>query len=87
MYVIEHCGFGNLPRMVRQHHYRKSEKAGLSENPLPPALYAAWDQKMTGMLTGAAPHCRPMPGGTSLALRWSVIAVKAGGNGGVGPLM
>jgi hypothetical protein len=28
------------------------------------------------MLTGAAPHCKPQPGGTSPVLGWSVIAVK-----------
>jgi hypothetical protein len=30
----------------------------------------AWDQKLTGMLTGAASDCGLQPGG------WSVIAVK-----------
>jgi hypothetical protein len=37
---------------------RKSESC-LTENPLPRALYAAWNRKLTGILTGAGPHCRP----------------------------
>ncbi len=42
----------------------------------PPTLYAARDEKLTGMLPGAALHCRPEPGGTSPALGWSVKTVK-----------
>jgi hypothetical protein len=56
---------------------RKSERAGLSENLPPPALYVVREQKMVGMLTDATPHCIPRPsGGASPALGWSVIAVK-----------
>jgi hypothetical protein len=39
------------------------------ERARPHALYAARNQKLIGMLTGAAPYCGPGPGGTSPALR------------------
>ncbi len=42
----------------------------------------ARDQKLAGMLTGATPYCRPWPGRTYPALRWSVLAVKPNGRGG-----
>jgi hypothetical protein len=42
------------------------------------------EEKLIGMLPGAAPHCRPRPGGTSPALRWSVITAKLVGSGEVG---
>ncbi len=35
-------------------------------------------------LTGAAPDCGPLPGGTSPGLTWSVQTVKPGGRGGFG---
>ncbi len=47
----------------------------------PPQLYVARDQKLIRTLTGAAPLCRPQPGGTSPALGWSVIAAKPVGSG------
>ncbi len=57
-FVIERCGFGNLPRMVRQHYYAEKEQVtGLTENPPPPALYTAQDHKLIGMLTDATSHC------------------------------
>jgi hypothetical protein len=39
-------------------------------------IFAARDQKLIGMLTGAAPHCGPRPGKTSPTLGWSAITVK-----------
>ncbi len=41
----------------------------------------AQDQKLIGMLTGAAQHCGPRPGQTSPTLVWSVIAVNQGEGG------
>jgi hypothetical protein len=35
---------------------RKRERAGPTENPPPPALYAAQDQKLIRMLSGSAPR-------------------------------
>jgi hypothetical protein len=64
------------------HTVRKRERAGPTENPPPPALYAARDQKLIGMLTGAAPHCGPRPSGTSPAISWSVYTVKLSGRRG-----
>jgi hypothetical protein len=60
---------------------KKSERAGLIENPPPPKLYTVQNQILIGILTGAMPDCRPQPGRTLLALRWSVIAVKPSGRG------
>jgi hypothetical protein len=54
---------------------------GPTENPLPPALHATREQKLTGILTGAVLHFTPQPGRTSPALGWSVIAVKPVGIG------
>ncbi len=81
----ERCSFGNPPRMLQQHWYTQKERdsAHNREPAPPPALYAAWDQKLIGMLTGAALHCGPGPGRTSLMLKWSVIAVKPDRSGGV----
>ncbi len=61
---------------------RKRERAGPTENPSPPSLYMACNQKLIGMSTGTAPDCGPWPGGTSPALRWSVFTVKPRGRGG-----
>jgi hypothetical protein len=48
----------------------------------PPTLYAAWDQKVIGILIGATLISGPQPGGTSPAIGWSIIAVKPSGRGG-----
>ncbi len=51
--AIEAGGFGNMPRsMRRQGPLRKSERTGPTANPPPPALYAARDRKLIGMLAG-----------------------------------
>ncbi len=42
----------------------------------------AWDWKLIGTLSSAAPDCRPEPSQTSPALRWSVIAIKLSRQGG-----
>jgi hypothetical protein len=52
----------------------------MTENPLPPVLCAAWDQKLIEILTGAALDCGPQPGRTSPDLGWSVIAVILSGS-------
>jgi hypothetical protein len=52
------------------------KEQGPTGNPPTPALYTAQDEKLIGMLPGAAPHCRPRPSGTSPLLGWSVIPVK-----------
>ncbi len=52
-HAIEVGGFGNMPRSVRrQGPLRKSESTGPTANQPPPALYAARDRKLIGMLTG-----------------------------------
>ncbi len=77
---IEHCGFresaqngaatligplwkSKRPARLRTHHPPHSTRQGLETD---------------RNFIGAAPHCGPRPGGTSLALAWSVIAVKTG---------
>ncbi len=83
--TTEAVGFGNLPRLVQcQQLLKKSERAGLIENPPPSALSRARDRKLIGILTGAALDCGPQLGGTSPAHGWSVIAVKPSGMRGVG---
>ncbi len=47
-----------------------------------PPLCTVQDQKLTGMLTCAAPDCGLQTGGNHLTLRWSVIAVKPSRRGG-----
>ncbi len=80
--VIEHCGFGNLPRMVRQHyHTYKERKTGSTENPPRPALYAApGPGNWFGMLTDATPYYGQQPSKTSSMLGWSVITIKSVGS-------
>ncbi len=81
--TIEAGGFGNMPSSVRhQQSTQEEQEKGPTANLPPPALYATRDGKLIGMLTGAAPDCRPQPGGTSPTLGWSVIAVKQSGRGG-----
>jgi hypothetical protein len=41
---------------------RQSERAGLTKNPPPVVLCAAWDQKLIGILTGATVDGRRQPG-------------------------
>jgi hypothetical protein len=47
--AIEAGGFGNMPRSVRRQ--RSTLKSERTANPPSPALYAARDRKMIGMLT------------------------------------
>jgi hypothetical protein len=61
---------------------RKSKRAGPTDKTPPPAFCTAQDHKLTGILTGAAPDCTPLPGGTSPTLGGSVIAVKPSRRGG-----
>ncbi len=82
--VIERYSFVNLPRTVQRQLYTKKDRkrAGLTENPPPPVLYMAWDQKLIRKLIGAAPHSGPRPGRNSPTLRWSAFAVKPIRRGG-----
>jgi hypothetical protein len=51
--ALEAGGFGKMPRSVRrQVHLQRGRETGLTANPPPPALYAARDRKLIGMLTG-----------------------------------
>ncbi len=82
--VLERYGFGNPPRTVRKYYCTwKEQETGPTGNP-PPAIYAARDENLIGMLTEAAPHCGPRPGRTSPTLGWSVITVKQVGSMKVG---
>ncbi len=79
--VIECYGLGNMPRTEWHQLYRKSKRAGLTENLPSPALFTARDLKLIGILTGTALDSGPQPGVTSPALGWSVIAVRPSGRG------
>jgi hypothetical protein len=60
--------------------YCTYKETGPTGNPLPPALYAARDEKVIGMLTDIAPHCEPQHGRTSPVLGWSIMTVKPVGS-------
>ncbi len=60
---------------------RERESAHMRTH-LPPHSTRPLTGNWLEFLTGAAPYCGPMPGGTSPGLRWSVIAVKPSGRGG-----
>jgi hypothetical protein len=69
-------------RCCASYTVRKRERAGPTENLPPPALYAARDRKLIRMLTGAALHCGPQPGGDFSPSRVVCIHSKTKWKGG-----
>jgi hypothetical protein len=61
---------------------RKSKRVGPTKNLPPLALYAVKGRKLTGILTGAAPDCRPQPGRTSSCPRLVCDSRKTERKGG-----
>ncbi len=80
------CRFWKIPQIAAAPAVqleRERERAQLRTH-LPPHSMRPATGNWLEFLTGAAPYCGPLPGGTSPGLRWSVIAVKPSGRGGFG---
>ncbi len=82
--MIECYGFVNLLRAAQRHQSTEKEReSGPDYKPTTSALCIARDQKLVGILTGAAPDCGLLSSKISPTPGWFEIAVKAAGRGKV----